>query len=149
MREHAERVVARTWIGGQHVSDRRSVEIVLRAISSDSSYEQTRDEFGELTILYHQAVEALTSAARAEYDMALLSKPSSLLFAVEKPNIFKDDLLESEVQHSLDETETAVLRQRLEEAVAQGKAVRGPLGLDGDELYCKWKARLWMEQTRP
>jgi hypothetical protein len=74
--------------------------------------------------------------------MRVISHPSSLLFAIEKPNIYIDDLLPTEVSSSPapfspinDE-----LLQRLGEVLDMEDG--GPLGLLGHELVCKWAYRL-------
>lgn len=74
-------------------------------------------------------------------DLALLSNPSSLLFAVEKPNIFKDDLLETEVIQSTSGLRDSAVSS-LGEAVKTFKGGEGPLGALGNELVSKWAFRL-------
>lgn len=81
-------------------------------------------------------------------DLSLLSNPSSLLFAVEKPNIFKDDLLETEILSSPDSLEAVNgALSSLEEALKKSKGGDGPLGVLGQELVCKWAFRL-VQQRR-
>ena len=81
----------------------------------------------------------------------MLSNPTSLLFAIEKPNIFRDELIEMEliVRSGLSPSTTL---EAIEETLASlTVALRksfgpdldnGPLRLFGNELVCKWAYRL-------
>jgi hypothetical protein len=91
--------------------------------------------------------QLLTFSHVAEQDLALLSNPSSLLFAVEKPNIFRDFALTTSrllpsfsIASSPDDmTRTRLQVAKLVEAVAAGKNLpAGPLGLTGNELVSRW-----------
>jgi hypothetical protein len=84
----------------------------------------------------------------AEQDLALLSNPSSLLFAVEKPNIFRDFALTTSLllpffsSGSPQEVKARVGQQvaKLAEAVEAGSRnlPAGPLGVTGNELVSRW-----------
>lgn len=81
----------------------------------------------------------------------MLSTPSSLLFAIEKPNIFRDETIESEVllrtasagSTTLAEVDAALssLAGALRASFGQ-ELDNGPLRLYGNELVCKWAYRL-------
>jgi hypothetical protein len=82
----------------------------------------------------------------AESDIALLTSPSSLLFTVEKPNIFLDPLLVPSALSSSATSASSSHRDQLaqlEEAIKAGKALEeGPLGRGGNELVQKWEGVL-------
>lgn len=86
----------------------------------------------------------------AAIDLDLLANPSSLLFTVEKPNIFLDPLL---VPCALRSSASAAAssgvdgrRRKLEEAIKAGKALEeGPLGREGNEVVRKWEGVLGVE----
>lgn len=144
VREYAGEVVTREWSEGLLVSDRRGVEMVLSS-AGPTRFEQYRSEFGEFSMALLLPYISLTLHTRSDADLSLLSNPSSLLFAIEKPNIFKDDLLETELLTSTspDSPETldsAILA--LEEALKTFKGGEGPLGMLGNELVSKWAFRL-------
>ncbi|GEM08658.1 proteophosphoglycan ppg4 [Rhodotorula toruloides] len=82
-----------------------------------------------------------------ETDLALISNPSSLLFAVEKPNIFRDFALATSLllpyfsSASSPNMKAHVRMQtaKLAEAVAANPSLpAGPLGLTGNELVSRW-----------
>ncbi|KAM0786330.1 hypothetical protein ACM66B_001803 [Microbotryomycetes sp. NB124-2] len=123
VRDFASEVVAREWHNGSAVCERRAVEAVLFE-AGPPSFAEVKDEFDE--------------------DLAELRKPTSLLFAIERPNIFKDDLLESEISAQA----YAEGRSHLKDiAIAVGKT-QGPLGPLGKDSVCKWAFRLTKANTR-
>ena len=109
----------------------------------------TPDKSGGL--LVHR-VHKLTILIFAEFDLEMLSNPSSLLFTVEKPNIFQDDLLETESLLALaclqppvfplDSLETirSILVQL--DPLLVGLKEEGPLGIGGRASVAKWCYRL-------
>jgi hypothetical protein len=78
--------------------------------------------------------------------MQNLADPSSLLFTIEKPNIYRDDhlvpslLLES--SGPVDKELTIRRSKTIDEVLRGGRGVElypsGPLGRDGNEVICKW-----------
>ncbi|GAA6057628.1 hypothetical protein JCM3770_005003 [Rhodotorula araucariae] len=91
-------------------------------------------------------VRALEAEERAafERDLATLANPTSLLFAVEKPNIYRDVLLCSAgVGASASPDEARVALARLVDAALGLDA--GPLGMGGNELVSRW-ARVWVQR---
>ncbi|GAA5824054.1 hypothetical protein JCM11251_001502 [Rhodosporidiobolus azoricus] len=88
------------------------------------------------------------------FDLDVLANPSSLLFAIEKPNIFLDPFL---VPRLLSTSLTASLAaeawaqfERLGQAIEAGRGLEeGPLGRGGNELVQKWDTlpRLRLLQT--
>ncbi|KAK4050266.1 hypothetical protein OIV83_003587 [Microbotryomycetes sp. JL201] len=121
VRDVASTIVARGWNGGVSVCERRAIEAVLGS-AGPPSFAQVSSEF--------------------DADIAELRKPTSLLFAIEKPNIFKDDLLECELSQALAAEDALVDLKRVT------ANARGPLGLLGDELVCKWAYRLTRANSR-
>lgn len=96
---------------------------------------------------YSPVCQTPADPSLAEQDLALISNPSSLLFAVEKPNIFRDFalstslLLPSFSPASSDSVKAHVREQvaKLNEAVTASKNLpAGPLGLTGNELVSRW-----------
>ncbi|GAA5888047.1 hypothetical protein JCM5296_005415 [Sporobolomyces johnsonii] len=90
-----------------------------------------------------------------ERDLELIANPSSLLFAIEKPNIYRDDhLLPSLLLSILSSPACSSLRPAVIETterqlldlsagVASGRGMEpGPLGRAGNELVCKWAGPL-------
>lgn len=75
-------------------------------------------------------------------DIEALANPSSLLFAVEKPNIFKDDLLENEIAPYDPTSSLEQYRRKLSDAVKTSRTPNGPLGWAGNEIYCKLDGRI-------
>ncbi|BGP09501.1 hypothetical protein JCM10049v2_005374 [Rhodotorula toruloides] len=82
-----------------------------------------------------------------QQDLALISNPSSLLFAIEKPNIFRDFalttslLLPSFSPASSDDVKAHARQQvtKLADAVEASRNLpAGPLGLTGNELVSRW-----------
>ena len=75
-------------------------------------------------------------------DLAVLSNPTSLLFVVERPNIFADDLVVSEILGSSiaigTDDEIASVKQRLRKALLGNKRGGGPLGMGGNAVFSKW-----------
>lgn len=143
VREYASDIVSRDWTRGVSVTERRSVELILAEVGP-TKLELVKEEFGELDTFSVALRSPLTGPCRlAAADLALLSNPSSLLFAIEKPNIFKDDLLELDLLPSTDSSSSVSQALRdLEQALAQNPRGEGPFGLLGNELVCKWAARL-------
>ena len=78
-----------------------------------------------------------------------LSNPTSLLFLVEKPNIFVDDTLTTELMDSTHRIGTAEqildVKTRLQRALAENTKGTGPLGMGGNDLVSKWCIRLGMD----
>ncbi|GAA6058973.1 hypothetical protein JCM10212_001683 [Sporobolomyces blumeae] len=78
-----------------------------------------------------------------EEDLDLMSNPSSLLFEVEKPNIYRDDHLVPSLLRSTSPTQTENQLSRLSPIISSGRGMEdGPLGRDGNELVCKWAGPL-------
>ncbi|CEQ41609.1 SPOSA6832_03343, partial [Sporobolomyces salmonicolor] len=90
-----------------------------------------------------------------ERDLELIANPSSLLFAIEKPNIYRDDhLLPSLLLPILSSPTCSSLRPAITETterqlldlsagVESGRGMEpGPLGRAGNELVCKWAGPL-------
>ena len=142
VREVANEVVTRRFAGGSAVVDRAAVEVVLAGLVADPA-----------TAAQVAAVLAAESAAEFEDDVAQVATPSSLLFAVERPNIFKDELLEAGLLAALPSASGAAAAAseqeqgrervtRLAEALGERLASEaGPLGWSGSELVCKWIGR--------
>lgn len=96
---------------------------------------------GDLSDALSGGNELTRIRVRSDSDLRSLSNPSSLLFAVEKPNIFKDDLLEVEIAPYSSVSDLEAYEQRLGAAVSASNSPHGPLGWAGNELYCKLKER--------
>ncbi|BGP33485.1 hypothetical protein JCM10296v2_005289 [Rhodotorula toruloides] len=86
-----------------------------------------------------------------QQDLALISNPSSLLFAVEKPNIFRDFALTTSLllpffSPASSSNVKAHTRQQVAELAAAVTASKnlpaGPLGLTGNELVSRWAKTL-------
>ncbi|BGP49684.1 hypothetical protein JCM10450v2_005589 [Rhodotorula kratochvilovae] len=81
-----------------------------------------------------------------ERDVATLANPTSLLFAVEKPNIF----LDFTVSHSLllsSASAAGDARAALDRLNGASSALeKGPLGTGGNELVSRW-ARVWVQRV--
>lgn len=79
-------------------------------------------------------------------DVATLNNPSSLLFAIEKPNIHFDDLHETEYLHVHPSSslttpeEISQVLSTLSLVIPTGSL--GPLGIIGNNLICKWSYRV-------
>ncbi|GAA5867264.1 hypothetical protein JCM8547_003140 [Rhodosporidiobolus lusitaniae] len=112
---------------GLKVVEGRAVEVVLQ------------DGGGELL---ERVLEEQEDDLKSDLD--LLSNPSSLLFTVEKPNIYVDPLLvPSRLPSAKLEDGKKDQLEKLEEAVRQGKALEaGPLGRGGNESLAKWEGVL-------
>ncbi|GAA5990105.1 hypothetical protein JCM10908_005823 [Rhodotorula pacifica] len=89
--------------------------------------------------------------AELRADCDLLANPSSLLFAVEKPNIFRDVLLvpsllrelaatQSADHHGSDAHRDARISSLVSAVKANTSLTPGPLGLAGNELASRWAA---------
>ncbi|GAA6027127.1 hypothetical protein JCM8097_002413 [Rhodosporidiobolus ruineniae] len=104
--------------------------------------EEVLREGGEELLARVRAEEEKEFAA----DLSVLANPSSLLFAIEKPNIFLDPLLVLSLlvsSFTLDKTKAKENLQRLEEAVEASKRLEeGPLGRGGNEVVTRWEAVL-------
>ncbi|GAA5998529.1 tRNA methylation protein TRM732 [Rhodotorula paludigena] len=86
-------------------------------------------------------------------DLEILANPVSLLFAVEKPNIYVDfnlnhSLLLSHLSPDLlSQQQTREQLARLDQAIEAGKALEpGPLGLAGNEIVSRW-ARVLVQRA--
>ncbi|GAA5977823.1 hypothetical protein JCM11641_006083 [Rhodosporidiobolus odoratus] len=80
--------------------------------------------------------------AAFEHDLALLANPSSLLFAIEKPNIFLDPFLVTSCMPSspASAASSSPREKRLEGAVSKGRGFEeGPLGMGGNEVVRRWE----------
>ncbi|GAA5994531.1 hypothetical protein JCM5350_006387 [Sporobolomyces pararoseus] len=80
-------------------------------------------------------------------DIQALSNPSSLLFTIEKPNIYRDDHLVPSILRQfgqqVDTTEVTERSRALDEAVEKGRGLGpGPLGRGGNEMICRWTMTL-------
>ncbi|GAA5899201.1 hypothetical protein JCM6882_009282 [Rhodosporidiobolus microsporus] len=113
---------------GLKLVEGKAVEVVLQEGGAELEKAVREEEVEELDL-----------------DLDLLANPSSLLFAIEKPNIFIDPFL---VPALLSSTSTAAGRaadpqkqlERLQQAVETGRGLEeGPLGKGGNELVQKWE----------
>ncbi|GAA5880079.1 hypothetical protein JCM3774_003302 [Rhodotorula dairenensis] len=80
-------------------------------------------------------------------DCDMLANPSTLLFAVEKPNIFRDVLLVPSLLRGLDISDAQAASRGADRIIALATALKanpsfapGPLGLAGNELASRWAA---------
>ncbi|SCV70448.1 BQ2448_1842 [Microbotryum intermedium] len=127
VREYASAIVTRGWSDGFAQTERRCIESILRT-AGPTTLQHSREEI--------------------EAELALLSSPSSLLFAIEKPNIYQDDLVEPELYDSVSqapvdspESIKATL-EGLQKALEVSPKPDGPLGLLGSSIVCKLAFRL-------
>ncbi|KAK4051970.1 hypothetical protein OIO90_004500 [Microbotryomycetes sp. JL221] len=122
VRQVANDIVARWWTNNVGVCERVAVKSVLDTVG-EPGFDQTSDEF--------------------DSDMQELLKPTSLLFAIEKPNIFKDDLLEREVcLNAYVSNRSSNVIDKFKQIVSRSNDNQGPLSLFGDDFVCKWSYRL-------
>ncbi|KAM0754870.1 hypothetical protein T439DRAFT_321926 [Meredithblackwellia eburnea MCA 4105] len=128
VRSIAEEVVSTRYNGGVQVKDKSAVWLVLET-TGPTPLSNFREELAG--------------------DIEALSESSSYLFAVEKPNIFRDELSEAEFALETSSTSSSDTVAAVDEALAAlysalkaSKRAPGPLGLDGNELVCKWAYRL-------
>lgn len=77
----------------------------------------------------------------------MLANPSSLLFAVEKPNIFRDVLLVPSLLREVGISDAQAADRGSERVLSLATAIKanpslapGPLGLAGNELASRWAA---------
>ncbi|GAA5960789.1 hypothetical protein JCM3765_000817 [Sporobolomyces pararoseus] len=80
-------------------------------------------------------------------DVKTLSNPSSLLFTIEKPNIYRDDHLVPSLLrqsgHHHDSSKISHRLKALDEALGKGRGLDlGPLGRGGNEMICRWTTTL-------
>ncbi|GAA5933380.1 tRNA methylation protein TRM732 [Sporobolomyces koalae] len=80
-------------------------------------------------------------------DLTSLSDPSSLLFAIEKPNIYRDDhLVPSILRHGSISKNVRPPFSRLQQLARIAESGRGleagPLGREGNEIFCRWATPL-------
>jgi len=87
----------------------------------------------------------------AAEDLEILSNPSSLLFAIEKPNIYRDDhlvpsLLLGDSPSKITSNLSGTISKRLTalaKVVENGRGLEaGPLGREGNEVVCRWATPL-------
>ncbi|KAI5474356.1 DNA polymerase gamma subunit 1 [Pseudohyphozyma bogoriensis] len=124
VRGFAAQVATRNWSEGVLVTDRKNVELVLRSVAPSTIAGAYEKELAN--------------------DVQVLSNPSSLLFAIERPNIFLDDLLETEMLTSVSPTtDVAIVNSTVASlsAVLGTEPELGPLGRLGNDLVCKWAFR--------
>lgn len=147
VREISTLTVARDFTFGKHLMDRRSYELVRGTIQHLDWEEKELGKSQLLPLIKSWLANKKVSLKDA--DLEHLSNPSSLLFAIEKPNIFKDELLEaefmSENQGTTPLTLAAFAASRLS-TVLGTTLDDGPLGVLGDEVVCKWAYRLASHQ---
>ncbi|SGZ26074.1 BQ5605_C024g09829 [Microbotryum silenes-dioicae] len=127
VREYASTIVTREWSDGFAQTERRCIESILRT-AGPTKLRHTKEEI--------------------EAELALLSRPSSLLFAVEKSNIYQDDLVEPELYEVVtrDWVDSAedlqATLEGLRKALQASPKPDGPLGLQGSHIVCKLAFRL-------
>ncbi|KAL8286526.1 hypothetical protein RQP46_004543 [Phenoliferia psychrophenolica] len=130
VRSLAEEIVEAKFSGGVALADRPAIEVVLASVGP-APLSQYSAEFAA--------------------DLALLSNPSSLLFAIEKPNIFRDEMIETEVllrsgaatSTTLEAVDGALASLAHALHASFGPDLdNGPLRIYGNELVCKWAYRL-------
>ncbi|GAA5873994.1 hypothetical protein JCM16303_002654 [Sporobolomyces ruberrimus] len=83
-------------------------------------------------------------------DIETLSDPTSLLFAIEKPNIYRDDhLVPAILLESPQRLDSKIVSRRLQElgqAISTGRGLEaGPLGREGNEMVSRWATTLTWE----
>lgn len=128
---------------------RRGGDAVVRLVLADEDV-----QFGQSRFHIHEIVRSThppTHFSVAE-DLDILSNPSSLLFAIEKPNIYRDDHLVPSILFSAygSPRDSATLSQSvarrlpaLAKVVETGRGLEaGPLGREGNEVVCKWATPL-------
>ncbi|GAA6017403.1 hypothetical protein JCM11491_006645 [Sporobolomyces phaffii] len=138
---------------------------VVRLLQDDDS--ETRDlayAAAKTTLVEGKAIEAtLRDGGDALLELVLrdeelqfdedldnLSDPSSLLFAIEKPNIYRDDHLVPSLllceRQQIDPHVSLRRTKRLGQVISTGRGLEaGPLGREGNEMVCRWGAPIVWE----